>query len=110
MKISRKFFVVELDYSVASLDKFEDLFAQWHYALPGGSKPENVDKLVRVWGAYLGEMIRRTLGGEWVTLPGERTALRLRSGDIFPHDAIRRRLAKESSETLPAYYVALANP
>lgn len=103
MKLSRKFFVVELDYSLASLEKLEEMFDQWRYALPGGDTPENVEKLVRVWGAYAGEVVRRSSGGEWVSDPGEhgkQLALRTATGDINPHDLIHRRLSGETKEVL----------
>jgi hypothetical protein len=111
MKLSRKFFVVELDFSAGSVASLDEMIGQWQYALPGGNKPENVEKLVRVWGAYLGETIRRTLGGEWTSASdeqGEHVGLLGRPGrKIQPHAATRTGLTGGSTVSLAEYYAAL---
>lgn len=102
MKLSRKYFVVELDYSITSLEKFEDMFSQWHFAMPGGNKPENVERLVRVWGAYLGEVVRRSSGGQWNGELDQPESIAFEAGTrlLHPHDIIRRRLSGETKPGL----------
>ncbi|MBM4002284.1 MAG: hypothetical protein FJ295_03220 [Planctomycetes bacterium] len=68
-KFTRKFFVVELDFSVKSLGELEGQFDAIRYALRGGASSENCQKLRRLWGAYLGEMLRRLGNGQWVSPP-----------------------------------------
>ncbi len=105
-KLTRKFFVVELNFSEASIQEMEGLFDTVAYSLTGGNSAENFQMLTRAWGSYLGEVIRKKLGGEWVAIThaaGERTALRCSAGDLFPHEQVSNRLHGDASANIWEY-------
>lgn len=94
-KFTRKFFVVELDFSETSVAELDAQSDAARYALRGGLTPENIDKLANLWGSYLGELLRRHAGGEWTTAEtanGPRPAILLNGATVFPHDIVRTRL------------------
>jgi hypothetical protein len=75
--------------------------------MPKGKTPENIDLLCRLWGAYVGEVFRRNVGGEWAAWKdryGEAVALKCSGVTIFPHDKVRKRLTAGTEHSLTAYY------
>ena len=94
MKFTRKHFVVELDFSAANLNELDEQCDAVDYTLASGKSEENLQLLKRIWGAYLGETIRRQRGGEWVTTndsSGQETAALTCDGKtIFPHQQLYR--------------------
>jgi len=93
MKLTRKYFVVELDFSAASLKTLDALFDDVEFTMPGGKSDDNVDLLTRVWGSYLGEVIRRNLGGDWIDGHSDgQNALQIQDEKIAPHCIVRGRL------------------
>lgn len=60
-----------LDYTENSLDRFEILLQQAHQLYRSQVEGKSVSeealrRTTRVWGIYLGELVRRKWGGEWV--------------------------------------------
>ena len=64
----------ELDYSVESLQTVELILETYHCDLPRGlfarlfrrgPSEQEIERMAQIFGAYLGEVIRRHLGGEW---------------------------------------------
>lgn len=105
-RFSRKHFVLELNFSEASVHDIEEQVDTVSYTIRGGNSPENIEMLSRAWGSYLGEIIRRKHGGEWVALgegEQERLALRTPQGDLFPLEQVRRRLTEGASANLEQY-------
>lgn len=74
--LAQKQFACALDYSVASVRDLERILKIQHAALPKGwrryfQKGPSEDTLrtfSKIWGGYLGEVIRREWGGEWQVL------------------------------------------
>ena len=87
---------MELDFSEASVRELENHYDTVGYAIKGGNSPENIALLTRIWGAYLGEALRRGTGAEWIEEAGpneRRLGLKGRDGTvIYPHEVIRNRL------------------
>lgn len=108
MKFTRKHFVIELNFSEASLAQLDEQCDAVDYTLGGGKSEENLQLLRRIWGAYLGEVVRRQHGGEWVTAANasdqETTALQCDAKTIFPHDRVYQRLAEGSEHNLVDFY------
>ena len=102
-QFSRKYLVLELAYSPASISALEEHIDTIDFALAGGKSAENVVLLTRLWGAYLGEAIRRLAGGQWESQPDGTVALRHGDRILFPHDQIRRRVEEGCSFDLTAY-------
>ena len=64
-------FGVRLDLTEDSLGQLELLLQQANERFIEASSAENapsipIETTVRVWGSYLGETVRRSLGGEWI--------------------------------------------
>jgi hypothetical protein len=81
---------IPLDYSEASLEKLEEILGQLCREMPS-SKPSSaqVEEACKIWGGYLGEVVRRRWGGEWTleTYPGGSFAtptLTVLAGKMFP--------------------------
>ena len=91
-RFSRKHLVLELDFSEASIDELESNVDTVEYAIKGGKTEENLDMLCRVWGAYLGEALRKACGGEWEQ-EEDRIGLRTSKGVAYPHELVRGRLS-----------------
>src|SRR5262245_11634688 len=101
---------VSLDYSESSLKKLEEILAGLHRQMPQ-SKPssEQVEQACRIWGGYLGEVVRRRWGGDWSleTYPGANFAtptLTVLAGKMFPTMKIHRRLFEGPKENIWNFY------
>ena len=109
---------IQLDYSEESLQQVETILARLQDSIPGGAPgtaasnaPSDADTedLCKVWGGYLGEVVRRRWGGEWVleTYPGRNfltVALSVRGGKVFPSLKIYRRLSQGAAESVWSFY------
>src|SRR5262245_42301533 len=62
---------VNLDYSEQSVEEVERLLGELHEEMHSCSssssqtEEQRLDEISRVWGGYLGEVVRRRFGGEW---------------------------------------------
>jgi hypothetical protein len=101
-RFSRKHLVLELDFSEASIDELEANADNVEYAIKGGKTEENVAMLSRIWGAYIGEALRKVCGGDWQQEDG-RIGLRTDKGIAYPQEHIRRRLT-ENGQGLGDYF------
>ena len=110
---------VELDYSEASVEKVESLLGQLQGELSqwatGRESPEAqaksqpVDEMARIWGGYLGEVVRRRFGGEWSieTYPGGDfliVALNVGGSRLFPAMKVHKRLTEGVGDNLWTFY------
>src|SRR4051812_27722227 len=57
-------FKINLDYSEGSLEEVERLLARFHDEI-SSSGAGKLDEMSKIWGGYLGEVVRRRFGGEW---------------------------------------------
>jgi hypothetical protein len=103
-RFSRKHLVLELDFSARSIDELEGEIDTVEYAISGGKSDENIAMFTRIWGAYLGESIRKNGGGEWIR--DDEGQIGLRNNDVVlqPHHQIRRRLLEGAELNLSRYY------
>ncbi|MGE0757946.1 MAG: hypothetical protein AB7O38_13035 [Pirellulaceae bacterium] len=109
-RFSRKHLVLELDFSEASVAELDNQCDSVEFAIRGGKTAENVDMLTRIWGAYVGESLRRVTKSEWCEVPdgaAARRGLCDPGGEtVFPHDWVRARLVDKSAEKLSAAFSA----
>lgn len=107
-RFSRKHLVLELDFTEASVQLLDENCDSVEFALRGGKTPENVDMLTRIWGAYLGESLRKATKAEWFAdESGGTRRLGLRGAPgatVFPHEVVRSRLTQQGAESLLAFY------
>jgi hypothetical protein len=95
-----------LDLSESSIERLEAILAS--------QAPTDLDFQTRVWGSYLGEVIRRRFGGEWelTQYPGGVAAvptLLIGSSRLYPLMKVYRRLTMGEQENLPAFYKMISS-
>jgi hypothetical protein len=108
---------VSLDYSIDSVKEVEELLATLHAAIPRGllgrmfkrgPSEDDIAAMSKMYGGYLGEVVRRARGGEWVLddsiSPGE-AVISLRDGDkrIFPPSKVQKRLVNGAEDNVWHY-------
>lgn len=83
--------------SLAHLEELIDSLTPWPQA-----SEDLRQAMIRVIGAYFGELIRNTLGGSWVSDDGYRTpAIQVsQSLRIFPHSRVRKRWEEGKANSL----------
>ena len=106
-RFSRKHLVLELDFSEASIQLLEDQADSVGFAIRGGCTPENIEMLTRIWGAYLGESLRRVTGAEWVLETAgqvRRLGLKGPTAVVHPHEQVHKRLTGVKDPSLLNYF------
>ncbi|MEX0820121.1 MAG: hypothetical protein WD070_11035 [Pirellulaceae bacterium] len=102
-RFSRKHLVLELDFSEASVDLLEANADDVEYAIKGGKSKENIAMLERIWGAYIGEALRKACGGEWAEMDGQ-LCLRTEKATTSPQVQVRNRIAQGTRYHLGDYF------
>ena len=109
VKLTDAYFNEALDFSEASVATIERVVDDIKYSMPDGKTPANIDLLCRVWGAYIGEVFRRQVGGEWIDWEdqyGKAIAFQSVGVKVFPMDKVRKRIVGGSEHNLRDYYTA----
>jgi hypothetical protein len=103
-------FKAQLDYSENSLMEVETILDRLAREMPA-SKPssDDVSELCKVWGSYLGEVVRRRFGGDWSieTYPGKQFAtltLTVDGNKLFPSMKVHRRLTEGEGDNVWSFY------
>ena len=102
--LAKRDFGHKLDYSSDSIDELDEILVQV------GESPElDLDFEVRLWGSYLGEVLRRRYAGGWemTQYPGGAVAvpaIDVRGSRLFPLMKVYRRLTMGEEEDLRAFY------
>ncbi len=94
----------KLDFTSESIDALDEILV-----LVSESPELDVDFEVRLWGSYLGEVLRRRYAGAWemTQYPGGVAAVPavdLRGSRLFPLMKVYRRLTEGEEEDLRAFY------
>jgi hypothetical protein len=95
----------DLDYSEASIAHLDPILAQAVLQ----SKDADIERETKLWGAYLGETMRRIYGGDWefTQYPGSATAVPtvlVRGIHLYPLMKVYRRLTLGEAERIDAFY------
>jgi hypothetical protein len=66
-------------------------------------------EICKMWGSYLGEVVRRRFGGEWAieTYPGKQFAtltLSVGGNKLFPTMKVHRRLTQGQDDNVWSFY------
>jgi hypothetical protein len=101
---ARSEFKQKLDFTSESIDALDEILV-----LVGDSPELEVDFEVRLWGSYLGEVLRRRYAGAWemTQYPGGVAAvpaIEVRGSRLFPLMKVYRRLTIGEEEDLRAFY------
>jgi hypothetical protein len=97
-------FTRELDFTADSIDILDDILV-----VIGESPEKDLDFEVRLWGSYLGEVLRRRYAGGWemTQYPGGTVAVPavdVRGSRLFPLMKVYRRLTAGEEEDLRSFY------
>ena len=103
-ELGRGEFQQKLDFSAESIDALDEILV-----LVGDSPERDLDFEVRLWGSYLGEVLRRRYAGTWemTQYPGGVAAVpavEVRGSRLFPLMKVYRRLTEGSEEDLRTFY------
>ena len=103
-ELARQNFQQKLDFTSESIDSLDEILVQV------GESPElDLDFEVRLWGSYLGEVLRRRYAGAWemTQYPGGVVAVpavEVRGSRLFPLMKVYRRLTVGEEEDLRAFF------
>lgn len=103
-------FQAELDYSENSLMELETILGSLCREMPASNpSDDDVSEICKVWGSYLGEVVRRRYGGEWSieTYPGKQFAtltLSVNGNKLFPSMKVHRRLTNGEGDNVWTFY------
>lgn len=112
--LARGAFGQQLDFTSDSIDSLDEILV-----VVGESPELDLDFEVRLWGSYLGEVLRRRYAGTWemTQYPGGVAAVPavdVRGSRLFPLMKVHRRLTMGDEEDLRSFYLMvterLGNP
>lgn len=106
-ELARSRFRQALDFTSDSLDSLDEILV-----LVSEGPEFDLDFEVKLWGSYLGEVVRRRYAGNWemTMYPGENTAvpaIDVRGSRLFPLMKVYRRLTIGGEEDLQAFYTMI---
>lgn len=113
-QVAQEQFRRDLDYSSESIEGLDEILV-----LVGESPELDIDFEVRLWGSYLGEVLRRRYAGGWemTKYPGGEMAVpavEVRGSRLFPLMKVYRRLTEGEEEDLATFFAMvterLGNP
>ncbi len=102
-----------LDFTPDSLEAIERMLGKMHnlakFAAPGeGPSDDQIAAAAKLWGIYVGEVIRRHYGGQW-SLDGDGVlALSVGEAQVFPVGKARKRIVDGPAENIRYYFSAMA--
>lgn len=107
VELARKEFRQDLDFSADSVDTLDDILI-----VVSESPEKDLDFEVRLWGSYLGEVLRRRYVGGWemTQYPGGTVAVPavdVRGSRLFPLMKVYRRLTAGEEEDLRSFYTTV---
>jgi hypothetical protein len=105
---ARDKFGVSLDFSENSLQQLETLLQQAHEGYKKASSGGNpasisIENTVRLWGSYLGEVIRRKWGGDWVVVENN-VFLQVGNRELDPITQVRSQIISGPKYSILGYY------
>lgn len=108
---ARKEYGFDLDYSSASIESLETILSSVSREL-NSSDNETIDSAVKRWGGYLGETMRRNIGGSWATIqyPGRPVAvpgIEIEGSQLYPLMKVYRRLTMGEPENVWKFYTMI---
>jgi hypothetical protein len=102
--LARTQFKQNLDFTSESIDTLDDILV-----LVSETPDSDLDFETRLWGSYLGEVLRRRYAGSWemTQYPGGAAAVpavEVRGSRLFPLMKVYRRLTIGTEEDLRAFF------
>ena len=104
VSLARRHFSIVLDYSASSVIELERLADALCSTLPANLDRNKMNEMSHLLGGYLGEVIRREVGGEWLITEHEGSdtvGLWMKNDSFaFPSKRVLERLVKGPSENI----------
>ena len=105
-------FGVRLDYSENSLLQLELLLQQAHEGYKkvtssGNSPNIPIENTARIWGSYLGEVIRRKWGGNWLNKNDE-SIININGFEVSPIFFVSQRVSGQIQYPVNQYFVEIS--
>lgn len=115
---ARSGFGIDLDFSPPSVERVEKILAQIYPSIRRGwirrllhigISDDQLDTICKMFGGYVGEVVRRYRGGRWAIIEsptGQGNVIALVNGDdkIFPPAKVFKRLAEGESDNVWFYF------
>lgn len=108
IKRAKENFGQNLDYSETSLESLDSLIERAHkrikqLAKDGNLSNDNLEKTILMWGSFLGELLRRECGGNWIV---EETNIFLSIDNFItnPFEQVRMQIMNGSLYDAEGYY------
>ncbi len=113
VRTARDRFGFELDYSEQSIESLETILASVSVNL-NLLENDKVEEQVKLWGGYLGEVVRRYWNGGWdlIQYPGGTAAvptLLVSGSQLYPLLKVYRRLTMGDGENVWKFYEQIRN-
>jgi len=104
VEIASEFYRQSLDYNSNSMVAFEAVLSEL-----SDKRELDYDYEVKLWGSYLGEVLRRRYAGTWemTQYPGGVAAvpaIEVRGSRLFPLMKVYRRVTMGDSESIAAFF------
>jgi hypothetical protein len=104
VELGRSQFGLKLDYSSESVESLDEILV-----MVGESPELDLEFEVRLWGSYLGEILRRRYAGSWEMAPypggpNAVPAVEVRGSRLFPLMKVFRRLTEGSEADLKSFF------
>ena len=108
---ARDKFGVNLDFTEGSLQQLDTLLQQAYHRYKQSSSSGNpanisIDNTVRIWGSYFGEVIRHSLGGDWI-VDQKNVFLQIGSQRLDPLGQVRFRILDGPLYNIQSYFQGL---
>ena len=115
---ARTGFGIDLDFSPPSVERVEQILVQIYPSIRRGwirrllhigISDDQLDTLCKMFGGYVGEVVRRHQGGRWAIIEnpaGQGNVIALVNGDdkIFPPAKVFKRLVEGESDNVWFYF------
>ena len=105
IKAAKLVFDESLDFTSESLDGVERIMTKLQKQEPKLTD-EQITELSKLWGVYVGEVIRRYYGGQWVIVEGV-PDVALGGKHASPIAKVRKRLVGGPTENLKYYFTSI---
>ena len=107
-----------LDFSEDSLKQVDQILEKYHQGIPRGFKKlfskvpseEKITQISKIFGGYVGEVMRRHIGGEWGLSDQFENALALKfntNTEVYPPAKVNKRIINGSEDNIWFYYCVI---
>ena len=107
-------FRVDLDFSLESVERLEQVLEQLHRTIPKGFMGKifgvaitgSIESMSKIYGSYLGEVLRKHAGGEWV-ITDAGVSLTKADAQVWPAAKVYKRLTNGAEDNVAVYFKVL---